>query len=273
MAVELRSIRLHGRVIVTGTIQAVTGLRIGGRPTGIEIGGIDNIVIRNPLSNEPYVPGSSLRGKMRSLYERFTGADLNYPIDAVRIHSCSREVAVSAKRYPDCLVCRIFGLPAEGGRGENPVVAEHPTPLVVRDVPLAGESRKRLQAENYSEVKWEASIDRITSAAVPRQMERVPGGAKFGPFELVQNVYLQRNVEDLAEIFTALRLVEDDYLGGLGSRGSGKVTFDDIEVRCMGQRDGRYVLKGEPRTYDEVSHVLRDDGKDLVGWAARLILT
>ena len=84
---EIRYIPLYGRVVTTGRLLADTGLRIGGNPSGIDIGGIDNIVLRNPVSQLPYVPGSSLKGKMRSLYERYTGAVINHPIDQVWIHS------------------------------------------------------------------------------------------------------------------------------------------------------------------------------------------
>ena len=54
---------------ITATIEIVTGLHIGGNNDEIKIGGIDNPVIKNPLTNEPYIPGSSLKGKIRSLIE------------------------------------------------------------------------------------------------------------------------------------------------------------------------------------------------------------
>jgi len=215
---------LYGRVIITGEIRVLSGLRIGGQPVGIEIGGIDNVVIRNPLDNQPYVPGSSLKGKMRSLFERFTHAQINHRIQNVRLHSCHADKD-GGKRYETCRVCNIFGLPGEGR-----VKASHPTPLIVRDVKLDPSSL--VGAENYTEVKWEAAIDRITSAAVPRQMERVPAGAVFKPLEIVFNIYSQDDLGRLPDVLVALQLVEDDYLGGLGSRGSGKVEFTTLKLVC-----------------------------------------
>src|SRR3989338_11494456 len=54
---------------ITGIMQCVSGLRIGGSKDTIEIGGMDNPIIRNPLDKFPYIPGSSIKGKMRSLLE------------------------------------------------------------------------------------------------------------------------------------------------------------------------------------------------------------
>lgn len=220
------SIQLMGKVLLTGQIRAVTGLRIGGGSTGIEIGGVDNVVVRNPLTNEPYIPGSSLKGKMRSLLERHTKAVQNRNIrrghPKVSIHECEDENA-----YPNCNVCRLFGV-----AGERKFAT--PTRVYVRDVHLTPESRKQLEAARtelpLTEVKWEAAIDRITSAAVPRQMERVPAGAVFAPFEFIFNFYEQDDLDLFMTFLQTLELLQDDYLGGGGSRGSGKIALDNITV-------------------------------------------
>ena len=78
-----KTIKLSGRVFLTFDIQAVTGLHIGGSDTGIEIGGVDKTVIRDPLSNRPYIPGSSLKGKVRSLLEKYRGLEQNQRIGQV----------------------------------------------------------------------------------------------------------------------------------------------------------------------------------------------
>ena len=52
-----------------GTITLKTGLHIGAGDTEMRIGGTDNPVVKNPLDNRPYIPGSSLKGKIRSLLE------------------------------------------------------------------------------------------------------------------------------------------------------------------------------------------------------------
>jgi CRISPR-associated protein Csm3 len=82
----------------------------------------------------------------------------------------------------------------------------------------------------FTEVKWEAAIDRVTSAATPRQLERVPAGAIFAPMELVFNYYLDSDTRLLESLLTAMQLLEDDYLGGQGSRGSGKITFQGLKI-------------------------------------------
>jgi CRISPR-associated protein Csm3 len=258
------SAALYGRVIISGKIKVLTGLRIGGQPAGIEIGGIDNVVIRNPLNNQPYVPGSSLKGKMRSLFERFTHAEINHRIQDVRLHSCHNDKD-GGKRYATCPVCRVFGMP-----GEGEVKADHPTPLIVRDVKLDPASLAGV--ENYTEVKWEAAIDRITSAAVPRQMERVPAGAVFEPLEIVFNVYSGDGLQRLPGVLVALQLVEDDYLGGLGSRGSGKVSFTDLTLTCKWpDGDKRHYQSSDPRPIPDLAKAVED--QELWNWVAQKIKT
>lgn len=230
---ERRQIQLLGRVFITFEIEAVTGLHIGGSDTGIEIGGVDKTVIREPLSNQPYVPGSSLRGKLRSLLEKYRGLEQNQPIGHGRIHSCQ-----DAGEYAGCPLCQVFGVP-----GERDFAT--PTRLIVRDVHLTETSVDRLENVArtdlpYTESKTEVSIDRVTSAANPRQMERVPAGAVFGPAELVYSIYRgddcdpQRDVDNLRLLLEGMQLLEDDYLGGLGSRGSGKVALKGIRVTVRG---------------------------------------
>jgi len=252
VAGEVKYIPLHGRVVIRGQIRAETGLRIGGNPSGIVIGGIDNIVLRNPVSQLPYVPGSSLKGKMRSLFERYCGAAINHEIDQVSIHSCH----VGGTNYEKCDVCHIFGVPAPSK--EDKFKPDHPTPLVVRDVDLARIGGQTVdELDEYTEIKWEAAIDRITSAAVPRQMERVPAGAIFEPMELIYNVYSADVLGRLPQVFVALQLVEDDYLGGLGSRGSGKVRFEELEVVCKRKDGGRYKAVGK-KEYGNLEALLSD---------------
>ncbi len=232
-----RTITLKGRVFITFDIEAVTGLHIGGSDTGVEIGGVDKTVIRDRLTNRPYIPGSSLKGKMRSLLEKYKGLKQNQRIGQGYIHSCGAEYKKDDPRgkqeYQACDVCQVFGVP-----GERDFSA--PTRLVVRDTFLSEESAKKLENAQtdlpYTEVKTEVSIDRVTSAANPRQMERVPAGAIFDHAEMVFSLYegegcsAQKDLERLDVLLEAMQLVEDDYIGGLGSRGSGKVAFTNIRV-------------------------------------------
>ncbi|TAH49144.1 MAG: type III-A CRISPR-associated RAMP protein Csm3 [Chloroflexota bacterium] len=221
------NLKLFGRVILTGQLETKTGLHIGGSPGALAIGGVDLPIIRDARTNRPYIPGSSLKGKMRSLGEKFSGAPQNRKIGRdVFIH-----VAEDANEYTSFWVNPLYGVPGE-------VKFEIPAPnrLVVRDIPLSAESEKELLAIKtdlpFTEVKWEAAIDRVTSAATPRQIERVPAGAVFSPMELVFSVYLADDVALFDHLLTCLQLVEDDYLGGHGSRGSGKVEFQNLEIVC-----------------------------------------
>lgn len=224
-----RQANLYGRVFVTCEIEARTGLHIGGAESSLSIGGVDNVVIRDPLSNQPYIPGSSLKGKMRSQMEKFHGLPQNQRIGQVTIHTC-----MSGDEYAECAVCHIYGLPGERDFSTS-------TRLVVRDVQLTDESVQELRGARtdmpLSEIKWEAAIDRVTAAATPRQMERVPAGAVFGPAELVYSIYDGGDVARFEDVVDGMQLLEDDYLGGSGSRGSGKVVFRNIAVYTRARGD------------------------------------
>ncbi len=229
-----KTLRVRGRVFVRYQLRAVTGLRVGGSATGITIGGLDNPVIRDPLTNRPYIPGTSLKGKIRSLLEKQYGLPPTQEIARTWIHVCER-----GEDYEKCRVCPVFGVPAERDYENTP------TRLLVRDLYLSDESAKAMDGlpldRPYTEVKTEVSIDRITSQANPRPVERVPAGAVFGPGEFVYTIYEltggdkagvnpREDVERLGVLFEGMNLLEHDYLGGMGSRGYGKVKFENIRV-------------------------------------------
>ncbi len=224
---ETRQITLRGRVILTGQVLAVTGLHIGTSKETLEIGGLDMPVVRNPVDRTPYIPGSSLKGKMRSLWEKVRGKkfetclkDDKDPAKRVFIHTCDD---------PNCEVCSIYGTTGD-------TMKDAPTRLTVRDIPLKKDSLPETVVD-YTEVKWEAAIDRVTSAASPRQMERVPAGAVFAPLEIVFSIYSEADVKRFAHVLTGLQLVEDDFLGGQGSRGSGKVRFENLKLMLRGGKE------------------------------------
>jgi CRISPR-associated protein Csm3 len=229
----MTDITLHGRIIIEASIELVTGLHIGGSSVGLEIGGVDNPIIRNPVTSRPYIPGSSLRGKMRSQTEKVLGLPQNNRIGQnVAIHACKSTTDYAANG--GCPVCHVFGVSGE-------VEATGPTRLLVRDVQLDDESAKALSAARpdlpYAELKTEVAIDRVTSAATPRNIERVPAGSVFAPCELVFNIFQAADFDRLKLVMDAMQLVEDDYLGGSGSRGSGKVTFKDIAITARAGKD------------------------------------
>jgi len=223
--------KLIGKYIIKGIITLKTGLRVGGQELGITIGGIDNPVIRNPLTGEPYIPGSSLKGKMRSLMERLLNLDISG--NKVKRHECEDST---------CRVCRLFGSSSKDGNNL-------PARIIVRDSFLTPESKERLENMEtdlpYTEWKTENALDRVTCKADPRNFERVPAGAEF-EFEIIYTVENEEDLmEDLKNIATALELVEDDYLGGNGSRGYGKVEF---KIKEIVYKDKDYYLgQGQPK--------------------------
>ena len=241
-------IQLFGRIILNGKIEALSGLHIGGSPGALAIGGVDLPVIRNTVNQQPYIPGSSLKGKMRSLWEKATGAPQNRSIGKnVNIHACEKK-----GEYEQCPVCQIYGTLGQSG-------APFPTRIIVRDIPLDETSLQDAKTDlPFSEVKWEAAIDRVTSAATPRQIERVPAGARFKDMQIVFNIYTPGDHERFLDVLTALQLVEDDYIGGHGSRGSGRVRFDDLTITC---KSTNAYGQGDTRTLKPLSA-----GSELLIW-------
>lgn len=196
----MSEIKLKKKIIYTGTIVLKTGLHIGGTNTALNIGGPDKFVVRNPITQLPYIPGSSLKGKMRSLIELAYGETDNG----------------SVTKDPNTKAGKLFGLSSDIENG-------HPSRIIVRD----GELKNPEELSNtdllYTESKTEVTINRITAKAMPRTFERVPAGAKFN-LEMVLNVFDDDDEDELKNtIKKAIELLEDDYLGGNGSRGYGQV--------------------------------------------------
>ncbi|MHC1599443.1 MAG: type III-A CRISPR-associated RAMP protein Csm3 [Candidatus Methanospirareceae archaeon] len=229
-----------GKVMIKGRMEVITGLHIGASKETVKIGGIDSPVVRDPVTNLPYIPGSSLKGKMRSLMEKALGKEFREisKQPPIQIHVCGDE---------HCEVCRLFGSSVKVGREQKHI----PARLIVRDLHLL--NRDALEKIDtglpYTEWKFENSIDRVTSAANPRQIERVPAGAVFG-LELVYDAHDRGQLkEDIENIHRALKLLENDALGGHGSRGYGQVrfsetTFDVYPTAYYACGDETHVLEG-----------------------------
>ncbi len=216
-----------GKIVFKGKIKCETGLHIGASKENIEIGAIDAPVVRDPITREPYIPGSSIKGKLRSLLEKafapqigIVGEQNRRNIGTERnkvwIHVCD-----DAKKALECPICRIFGSTGKDG-GKN-----FPARLIIRDAYLTDDSVKMLSEIDtglqYTEWKFENAIDRVTSSANPRQLERVPRGSEF-ELEMVYTVEDPANLsDDLNNLKFVIELLEYDYLGGHGSRGYGKV--------------------------------------------------
>lgn len=235
-----------GKLILEGEIHCQTGLHIGAGKGSLEIGGADNPVVKDAFGI-PYIPGSSLRGRLRSLLEQTMG--LAVPSELVYLSKRKgQEVRIHQSDRPDDEICVIFG--RNPGRVEKVIgdAMEAPlaTParLTVYDAPLIVDSITPQMRENLddelTEVKSENAVDRITSQANPRTLERVPAGAKFR-FRLVLDVLCPEDKPLLSRIAEGLRLLEDDALGGGGSRGNGRVSFGALSLTWRGKD---YYAKG-----------------------------
>ena len=223
------------------------------------------MVVRNPVTNLPYIPGSSLKGKMRSLLEKSLGL---IELESSTKKENGKEVIEWIGKLctdPDQDVVQLFGFPADEKKASNKYA---PTRLIFRDAELL--NKDKLEAlENTdmycTEIKTEVSIDRLTAKANPRNFERVPARARFS-FNLILDIYdvdlESRNgnpssqSETRAESFVmlisqGLKLLEDDYLGGQGTRGYGRVKFfiksirektaDDYKSNNNGREAGEYT--------------------------------
>jgi CRISPR-associated protein Csm3 len=233
-------LKLIGKLILEGVMHCETGLHVGAGKGSLEIGGSDNPVVKDAFGR-PYVPGSSLRGKLRSLLEQSSG--LAVPSELVYLsRRKGQEVRIHQSDRPDDEICLLFGRNPgrmERVQGETLETTQAtPARLAVFDAPLDPESitpqmREALDDE-LTEVKSENAIDRITSQANPRTLERVPAGARF-QMRLVMDVLCEEDAPLFARVLEGLRLLEDDSLGGGGSRGSGRVSFSGLRLAWRGR--------------------------------------
>ncbi len=204
---------------ISGKIVVKTGLHIGAGNEKVEIGGMDNPIIRNPLTHEPYIPGSSLKGKMRSIMEWKTG----------KLEKTGGKVCSCGKA--DCEICRVFG----SANNSDSANDRGPTRLIVRDAVLTDEWKEKFRSGlPLVEEKNENSLNRITAEANPRPIERVVPGVEFD-FEISYRIidtgdggkmdkdYFESVVKE------SLKILQSDYLGGGGSRGNGQIEFADLK--------------------------------------------
>ncbi|OIP25736.1 MAG: type III-A CRISPR-associated RAMP protein Csm3 [Dehalococcoidia bacterium CG2_30_46_19] len=209
-----QTLKLKKYITIQGKLICKTGLRIGGSKEELEIGGLDNPIIRDPVDELPYIPGSSIKGKLRSLLE------YKYNRVAPNGNPCG-----CGKPLDECPVCTIFG------PHMKPTHDLGPSRLIVRDCLLSEESRANLarlekQGLGYSELKTENIIDRRTGTARAgglRTMERVPKGTEFNLNISVRVFEQDDEAKMVGYVKEALELLQKDYLGGSGTRGYGWV--------------------------------------------------
>lgn len=200
------------KIQITGTIEVVTGMHIGASEGFAAIGAIDSPVARDPITKLPYLPGSSLKGKIRSLLAK-----------AYNEKPTKRE-------DDDARIIRLFGSGKDKRNDNNPCSSR----VIFSDSIMSNiDELRKLGVQTPTEAKEENTIDPITSIANPRQIERVVRGSKF-PLSIIYNVEdLSTVKEDFETLREGLTFLEYDYIGGHGSRGYGRVKIADLKVNCV----------------------------------------
>lgn len=204
---------LKGKLKITATLKLETGLHIGGASDFAPIGAVDSPVIRDPYTKQPIIPGSSIKGKMRTLLAKSYAA--GYILNAIE--------------DDNELLQRTFGATAK-----NEARAARLQFSDCRMTKKSVELFESLDLDTYlGEVKFENGIDRISAVANPRQIERVPAGAEFD-LSIIYNVENEDELaEDMTMLANGLKLLTLDYLGGSGSRGYGRISFSDFAVESF----------------------------------------
>lgn len=198
---------MYGKILIQCRLKVLTGMHIGGSDAFSAIGAVDKPVIRDPRTNEPVLPGSSLKGKMRTLLARSIGQDIHnmpgFAKDAPEIlrlfGAASNEKVHSRLQFSDAFVC----------------------------------NAEQFREIGLTEVKAENSIDRRTAVANPRQIERVNRGVCFDvriAYDAVEDAEIEADFKTIAR---GMKLLQYDYLGGHGTRGYGRVGFDTIRLRPL----------------------------------------
>ena len=232
---------LRGKFDIQAILRVETGLHIGSASDFAPIGGGDSPFIRDPLTKQPIIPGSSIKGKLRTILAKSLAPEDQYVLNTIE--------------KDDPRVQRLFGAAQ--------AQAARPARLQFFDLLMTKESRDRFDAmelDTYiGEVKWENGINRLTAVANPRQIERVPAGCEF-TFRLVYNVEEEKDlVEDMALLAAGLKLLHWDYLGGHGSRGYGRISLRNYSVAPFSLRmENQKALAGK---VEEICQLLKGSEK------------
>jgi len=213
---------------LTGQIELMSGLHIGSGNTEIHIGGTDNPVIKNPITQQPYIPGSSIKGKMRSLLEWHLGvveATKGKPLSFTHLAGLSESTRAQAEN-----LIRLFGGAPDSNNDDVLIKKIGPSRLSFWDCSLDQDWVTDMEEKNLllTETKMENMIDRIRGVAEhPGNTERVPDTARVD-FNLT--IRIHDNEDLLDTVLQGLKLLELTGLGGSGSRGYGKIKFIDLKL-------------------------------------------
>ena len=220
--------------VIKGIIYCETGLHIGNSSDNIDIGGSDKPIIRDPITNLPFIPGSSLKGKLRSLLE------LNDYLSSESVKNNRGKPSNSI----ECVATQIFGIASYRSTKEEKLLLKYPTRIIVRDsYPTDETIRTWTNSDDVfggAELKYENFVDRINARSFLRNIERIPRGSEFN-FEIIFSIYEGDNEKNFTELLKSMVLLEDNYLGGSGTRGFGKVKFKEISIT---KRDLNYYRHG-----------------------------
>lgn len=200
---------MYSKLLIEGTIEVVTGMHIGGSDAFAAIGAVDSPVIKDGRTQEPIIPGSTLKGKLRTLLAR----------------SLSQSIVLQKPNDDALEIRRLFG--TSQAKGEEKTLLH--SRLIFSDCYLTNKEQL-IKTGGMTEVKFENTINRQTAIANPRQIERVVRGAEFGlriVYDVLEASELEADFENIARAFA---LLEMDYLGGHGTRGSGRVKIKNLMV-------------------------------------------
>lgn len=200
---------MYAKIQITGKIEVQTGMHIGGSTAFSPIGAVDSPVIKDVRTNLPMIPGSSLKGKMRTLLAKKYNTQL-------------------AKKPDDDAECltRLFGCAKTGHVKRSRVL--------ISDSFLLNEQELRDQGlQSMTEIKFENTINRATAVANPRQIERAYRGSIFGLDIIYEAEQEDEILDDVSVLAEGMKLIQYDYLGGNGSRGYGKVLFLDMQAEAV----------------------------------------
>lgn len=223
---------MYAKAKISGMIELVTGLHIGGSDSFSAIGAVDSPVIKDVRNGHPMIPGSSLKGKMRALLAR------QYNTEIAKEHNNDNE-----------RITRLFG-----SSKKNDLRMSR---LIFSDMMLS--NWDKLKAEGLTsktEIKFENTINRATAEANPRQIERAIRGSQF-ELNLIYEIYSETEMEEDFEVLkNGFKLLQYDYLGGNGSRGYGKVKFNDLKLEIViGDEVSENTRRACQNKLDEVSQM------------------
>lgn len=222
---------MYAKIQITGKIKIITGMHIGGNSAFSAIGSVDSPVMKDVRTNLPLLPGSSLKGKMRSLLARRYNEEL-------------------VEKEKDCLrIARLFGK-SEKDKSRR-------SRLLFSDMIMCNAEELREKGlGSMTEVKSENTINRLTGVANPRQIERVVRDAVF-KLDLIYNMEDELETEeDFETLAEGMKLLQYDYLGGHGSRGYGKIKLSDLNARVVVGEVDQKILK---KCIDHLNEVQRFD--------------